>query len=167
MDLQPAILLLEADFLANVARAIAHARASGIPVVYVVVGFRPGAPEMASRHRAWLSSFDPAEFSKIDPTVAPQPGEVTVVKRRVSAFSGSDLAIVLRTAGIRHLVLTGVSTSGVVLSTVCEAADQDYALTVLADACLDRDPNVHRMLVEKVFPRRGTVLTVADWTRQH
>src|ERR1044071_743246 len=43
-------------------------------------------------------------------------------------------------------------TSGVVLSTLREAADRDFGLTVLADACLDNDPEVHRVLTEKVFP---------------
>jgi len=50
-----------------------------------------------------------------------------------------------------------------VLSTVRQAADLDYQLTVLWDGCLDTDPEVHRILTEKVFPRQARVLTVADW----
>ncbi|MNP79491.1 hypothetical protein D3C76_1773470 [compost metagenome] len=46
---------------------------------------------------------------------------------------------------------------------MCEAADKDYALTVLSDACLDADPEVHRVLTEKVFPRQADVLTVKAW----
>jgi len=61
-------------------------------------------------------------------------------------------------------VLGGISTSGVVLSTVRQAADLDYRLTVLADACGDWDMEVHRVLTEKVFPRQAVVNTVADWT---
>ncbi|RZK61870.1 MAG: cysteine hydrolase [Hymenobacter sp.] len=163
LDLQPAMLPLPDDYLARVTQAITHARATGVPVLYVVVGFRTGAPEMPPRHRDWLSSLDPSAFMQIAPAVAPQPGELLVVKRRVSAFTGSDLEQVLRSAGIRHLLLAGVATSGAVLSTVCEASDRDYELTVLADACLDSDEEVHRVLVNKVFPRRGQVLTVADW----
>jgi nicotinamidase-related amidase len=86
-----------------------------------------------------------------------------VVKKRVSAFTGSDLEVLLRSAGVDHLVLAGIATSGVVLSTVREAADRDYRLTVLADACADNDPEVHRVLVEKVFPRQAEVTVVADW----
>ncbi len=59
----------------------------------------------------------------------------------------------------------GIATSGVVLSTLCEAADKDYALTVLSDACLDRDPEVHRVLVEIVFSHQADVLAVDDWIR--
>jgi nicotinamidase-related amidase len=61
-------------------------------------------------------------------------------------------------------VLTGIATSGVVLSTLRQAADLDYRLIVLADACLDADPEVHRVLTEKVFPRQAEVRTVAEWT---
>ena len=84
-----------------------------------------------------------------------------VTKRRVSVFAGSDLDLVLRGLGAGTLVLTGIATSGVVLSTLRYAAGQDDQLVVLADACLDADPEVHRVLTEKVFPRQ--VRTVAEW----
>jgi nicotinamidase-related amidase len=93
----------------------------------------------------------------------PLASELVVLKRRVSAFTGSDLEVVLRAGDVDHLVPTGIATSGVVLSTLREAADHDYRLTVLADACLDGDPEVHRVLTEKVFPRQADVVTVAEW----
>ncbi len=86
-----------------------------------------------------------------------------VTKRRVSAFSGSDLEVVLRAGGINALVLAGIATSGVVLSTLREAADLDMSLAVLADACADADEEVHRVLLGKVFPRQAQVLTVGQW----
>jgi nicotinamidase-related amidase len=84
----------------------------------------------------------------------------------VSAFTGSDLEVVLRGLDADTLVLTGIATSGVVLSTLRQAADLDYRLIVLADACLDRDPEVHRVLIEKVFPRQAAVHSVAQWAAQ-
>jgi nicotinamidase-related amidase len=89
---------------------------------------------------------------------------VIVSKRRVSAFSGSDLDVVLRSGGITSLVLAGIATSGVVLSTLRQAADLDYGLTVLADGYLDADPEVHRILVGKVFTRQADAVSIADWT---
>ena len=103
------------------------------------------------------------DFMKIHPDVAPQQAEVTVVKRRISAFTGSDLEVVLRAKGIQHLILTGISTSGVVLSTTREAADKDYRLTILADCCADGDEEVHRVLTTKVFPRQAEVIGVEEW----
>jgi len=75
-----------------------------------------------------------------------------VTKRRVGAFSTTELDAGLRTKNVTSLILFGISTSGVVLSTVRWAADMDYAPYVISDACADQDEEVHRVLVEKVFP---------------
>lgn len=172
MDMQAGILANYASSAAVVQRlagAIAGAREKGIPVVYVHVGFRQGLPELsadnkffsASRERLAKANMD--EWMAIDPALAPRPEEMVVTKRRVCAFTGSDLDVVLRVLEVRHLVLSGVSTSGVVLSTVREAADKDFILTVLSDGCTDGDEEVHRVLTTKVFPRQAAVLTIAEW----
>jgi nicotinamidase-related amidase len=89
--------------------------------------------------------------------------DVVVTRRRVGAFAGSDLEVILRAGNINHLVLTGISTSGVVLSTLREAVDKDYTLTVLSDLCGERDDEVHRVLTEKVFPRHADVMSSTEW----
>lgn len=90
---------------------------------------------------------------------------MVVTKRRASAFSGSDLDVVLRARGIDSLVLTGIATSAVVLSTLCRANDPDFGLTVLSDACLDTDPQVHRVLIERLFPQWAEVVGVDGWVK--
>ena len=162
------------EYLGRIAQAVGAARDSGVPVVYVVVGFRPGFPEVSARNLTFSRLAAPgadgpgldAEGSQVDPAVAPRDGEVVVTKRRVSAFAGSDLDVVLRAMEVRHLVLTGIATSGVVLSTLRQAADLDFQLTVLSDGCLDADPEVHRVLTEKVFPRQAEIRTVEEWAKQ-
>jgi nicotinamidase-related amidase len=152
-------------------RAVRAARASGVPVMFVRVAFRPGYPEAAdsnSTFRAVRASGDPSyteahPATQIHASLSPADGEPVIVKRRVSAFSGSDLDVLLRSAGADALVLAGISTSGVVLSTLRQAADLDYRLTVLADACADPDPEVHRVLTEKVFPKQALVTTANEW----
>jgi nicotinamidase-related amidase len=149
--------------------AVDAARAHGLPVVFVRVGFRDGAPEVSPRNKSFSALTGRTDMGADDPgtqvvaELEPRPDETVVVKRRVSAFTGSDLEVVLRAGSIDHLVLTGIATSGVVLSTLREAADRDYRLTVLRDACLDADPEVHRVLTEKVFPRQADVVTVDEW----
>ena len=103
---------------------------------------------------------------QVHPALAPADEEVVVVKRRVSAFTGSDLEVILRAYGIQHLVLAGLSTSGVVLSTLREAADKDYRVTVLSDCCADRDEEVHRVLTTKVFLMQADVVGVEEWGKQ-
>jgi nicotinamidase-related amidase len=70
--------------------------------------------------------------------------------------------MILRASGIETLLLAGIVTSGVVLSTVRHAADADYRLVVVEDCCADRDAEVHRVLMEKVFARWTTVAKAAD-----
>lgn len=176
MDMQQGILDRIPDaatIISNTAAAIAHARNQQIPVIYVVVGFREGMPEVSSNNKIFaaskehLGNQDMTAFMKVHHELAPAAGEVTVVKRRISAFTGSDLEVILRSWNTRHLVLCGIATSGVVLSTLREAADKDYRLTVLADACADGDEETHQVLLGKVFPRQADVLDVAEWTALH
>jgi nicotinamidase-related amidase len=173
MDMQNGIVERFADqsasLLATLAQTVAVARANAVPVIFVRVAFRKGAPEASAKNRSFsvLAKSDVMDESgpatMVHAAVAPLPGEIIVTKRRVSAFSGSDLDVVLRSMGIDALVLCGIATSGVVLSTLRQAADLDFAITVLHDGCADADPEVHRVLTEKVFPRQASVISADEW----
>ena len=173
MDVQGATVKMLEDstpLITAINKAIGHARANNIPVIFVVIGFRKGYPEMSPNNKAFMTlkanpmmALDTEESYKIHPSIALEPHDIIVTKKRVSAFTGSDLEVVLRSFGIKHLVLTGIATSGVVLSTIREAADKDYILTVLADCCADRDEEVHRMLTTKLFTRQGNVMNSEEW----
>ncbi len=169
MDVQEGIVSRVAsiaDVLTPIRAAITAAHTTTIPVIYVIVDFRPGYPEISTRNKSF-STFtqrqSPQSGMEIHPAIAPQSTDIVVTKRRVSAFSGSDLEVVLRAQDISHLVLCGIATSGVVLSTLREAADKDYQLTVLADCCVDGDEEVQRVLLSKVFPRQAEVLQSSAW----
>lgn len=142
-----------------------EARQARILIIYVVVRFRPGYPEVNLQNKLFSSLKESGRLlegtpgAEIDPRLAPQPGDIVVTKRRVGAFSTTDLETILRSRNISRLVLFGISTSGVVLSTVRWAADMDYSLVVVSDLCADRDPEVHRVLMDKVFPWQATVVT--------
>jgi len=172
MDMQNGIVSRFAEngkVLLPFQKAVEAARRHSIPVIFVRVAFREGYPEISPRNKSFsaISGFGGMTVSdtatQIHESVQPQPDEPVVTKLRVSAFAGSDLEVILRSRQIDTLILSGIATSGVVLSTLREAADRDFALTVLADACLDADPEVHRVLTEKVFPRQADVLTVDAW----
>lgn len=95
--------------------------------------------------------------------MSPLEEEPVITKRRVSAFTGTELDMILRSWGVTELVVGGLITSGAVLSTVRAAADLDYGVTVLEDGCMDRDAELHRVLMEKVFMRQGRVISSEDW----
>jgi nicotinamidase-related amidase len=153
----------------KVSEAIAYARGNSIPVIYIAVGFRKHFPEIHpdnksfARSMATLTNVNMEQWTKIHPSVSPEDGEPVVIKKRFSAFAGSDLELILRSKNIRHLVLCGVVSSGVVLSTAVEAADKDFIMTILSDGCVDRDDEVHKILMEKIFLRYASVVPVRDW----
>ena len=100
--------------------------------------------------------------SGVDPAAAAREGEPNVVKHRVSPFVSTDLETLLRANGIDTLVLAGVHTSGVVLSTVRHAGDLDYRLVVVRDCCADPDAELHAMLLDRVIARQAAVVTTAE-----
>jgi nicotinamidase-related amidase len=171
MDVQKSIVSRVQDtrYLPRLAHAAKAARSAGIQVIHVVLGFGAGNPESNHRNKAF-GALPPNAFTDNDPEaaihpdLAPQPGETVITKRRVSAFAGSDLELILRAGDIDHLVLTGIATSGVVLSTLRQAADLDYRLTVLSDGCYDPDPDIHQLLTDKLFPKQADVTTINNWS---
>jgi nicotinamidase-related amidase len=170
MDFQP---LIVANFggdgretlLERTAALLEAARRGGMMVGYVKVGFRPGYPEVSANNPSFSAFRESGRFAadapgtEIHPRVAPRDDDIVVIKHRVGAFHGTDLDMILRANGVDTLVLAGIATSGVVLSTVRHAADADYRLVVAADCCADGDAEVHRVLTEKVFPRQARVVT--------
>ncbi|OIJ64289.1 cysteine hydrolase family protein [Streptomyces mangrovisoli] len=169
MDLQAGHLSrMPADYLPRAVSALTTARAAGVPVIHVALLLRPGHADVHPRNKTFGAlphdRFTPGDpGAAIHPDVAPVAGETVVHKNRVSAFSGNNLQQILAVSGVDHLVLAGVSTGGIVLSTALQAADLDYRVTVLSDACADPDPALHATLLGTVLARRGEITTVGDW----
>ena len=150
MDFQVGILgHTPESVVERAASVLKGARGAGIPVIYV-------------RHRGGRFAADAPE-TEIHPGVTPEPGERVLSKTKPGAFSTTGLDVLLRELGRDTLILMGVATSGCVLSTARWAGDVGYKFVVVSDACDDRDPEVHRVLTEKIFARQGTVLTAQEF----
>ncbi|EQC1489531.1 isochorismatase family cysteine hydrolase [Klebsiella aerogenes] len=151
------------EVIRNTTSLISAARAAGVPVIYVSVGFRKGYPEVSKNNTIFSSIKENGIFmadnesTAIHADVAPAENEAVIVKRRVGAFSFTELDMILRAQGIETLILTGVTTSGVVLSTVGQAFDLDYRLVVVSDCCADPDHDTHLFLLEKILPQHAFV----------
>jgi nicotinamidase-related amidase len=154
--------------LTRVQQAIADVREHGGTIGYVRVAFTeadwaaiPPVNAVFARvsDNRLMHHEDPS--TAIHDRLAPEPGDIVVRKTRVGAMSTTDLDRQLRDRGITTLVLAGISTSGVVLSTVIEAADLDYRLYVLSDGTEDPDAETRDVLLGKVFPRRAQVIDTA------
>ena len=152
MDFQQRIIANNASDPENVVKqasaALEGARKAGIPVIYVM---HRGGP---------FAEYAPDV--ELHEGVAPADGEVVITKTRPGPFSTTNLDVALRERGIETIVIMGVSTSGCVLSCTRWAVDVNYKFIVVSDACSDGDPEVHRVLTEKVYPRMGTVVNTQE-----
>lgn len=176
MDFQNAITGMLGDsapaLLDRAQQAREAARAAKMAVMHVRVAFAEADyAAIPSRNksfsalagRKFLSDGGPE--AAIHPALAPAADEEVFTKKRVGALGTTALHARLQARGIDTLVLSGIATSGVVLSTLRDAADRDYRLFVLADCCADPDAEVHRVLLEKVFPRQADVIALAEFSK--
>ena len=156
------------SIIANAAKAVEFARQQPFQIIHVGLGFAAGHPEISEvesrfkqvkQNNLFVKGTPSAEFH----SAIARPGELVVHKQRVGAFSENELHLILRSRGIGNLVFFGISTSGIVLSTLRRAFDLDYRCVVLKDACFDPDEEVHRVLTEKIFKAQATVVTVDEF----
>jgi nicotinamidase-related amidase len=174
MDYQPAVLgSIEEGFRAslvqNASTALDWARGVGMTVAHVRVAFSESdLAAISPRNKAFAPLrggnmlLDGAPECEVIDDLKPTVDEPVIRKIRFGSFSTTKLGSLLKERGVESLVLAGVTTGGVVLSTVRDAADQDYRLYVLADACGDSDPNVHATLMERVLPQQSWIIETSD-----
>ena len=172
MDFQNGIMDHVPDAGALVERvggAIADVRAAGGTIGYVRVAFTDDDWAAVPESNKSFSAVAAAKMlhheeaaTQIDARIAPEDGDILVRKIRYGAGSTTDLHQQLRDRGIDTLILSGISTSGVVLSTLIDVADRDYRVYVLTDGVADPDPEVNRILVNDVFPSRAHLIDTAQ-----
>jgi len=174
LDMQAGIVSIYVEdqeaMMSRAADLLRRCRERGMTIIHVQVGFRAGLPEISARNELFAAIRDSPEHQqlfqgdagRIHPAVAPVGDDIVIVKSRISAFTGTDLDMILRAKEITTLVMFGIATSGVVLSTLLHAVDADYRVVVIKDCCADREPAVQTTLLNDFFPRRGAVVTAAE-----
>lgn len=146
-----------------------RARSAGVLIVFVRIAFRSNRADLPPGNPLFSSFFEAGDIfhegtagTEIDLPV--HHDDVVVLKRRASAFAGTDLDLVLRAHDVDAIAIAGVATSAMVAATCYDAADRGYRISVLRDGCADSDPTVHDFFMDKVFPSRAIeVLACADY----
>jgi nicotinamidase-related amidase len=171
MDYQPLVLDLVSDgdkLVERANEAIGIVRRRSVTVGFVRVAFSdddyaivPATNRAFSSVAAGRQLHVSAAATAIHPDLAVRPGDIVVRKTRVSAFSTTNLDEQLTNLGVTTLILAGLTTSGVVLSTVRDAADRDYRLVLLSDCVSDPSQELHAVLMEQVFPGQADIITTA------
>ncbi|MCA8868323.1 MAG: cysteine hydrolase [Rhodobacteraceae bacterium] len=139
----------ERNVLANTSAAITKARAKGIPVIFVRVGFSAdyrecpeGSPLLgAAKEYGALQLNDWA--TEIHEDIDQRPEDFQVTKHRVSAFHGTSLDLILKRIGADTLLMGGVATDLVVQTTARDAHDKDFKVVILEDCCAAGSAETH------------------------
>lgn len=144
-----AVQVKERDVLANTSAAIASARAAGAQIGFVRVGFSSDYREAPEASPIFSGARKNGIFqlgtwgTQVHASLAPKPEDFDIVKHRVSPFYATSLDAILRANRIERIVMSGVSTNGVVHSGAREAHDRDYEVVILEDCCAGVTPDEH------------------------
>ncbi|MEX3810837.1 isochorismatase family cysteine hydrolase [Paraburkholderia sp. BR13439] len=150
--------------LANTRRLCDAARAKGVSVYFANLRFSPGYSEVSplNRNGQGIKKLGLFLEDRTAPELGQQANEPLVIAHRASVFFGTDLEARLSAQGIDSLMMVGIASTGVVLSSVAYASDADFRLYTVKDCCYDPDQVVHEHLFATAFDSRTTVLSLAD-----
>ena len=150
--------------LANTSRLCDAARAKGVRVYFASLRFSPGYPEVSplNRNGQGIKRLGLFVEDRTAPELRQQENEPLIIAHRASVFFGTDLEVRLSAQGVDSLIMVGIASTGVVLSSVAYASDADFRLYTVKDCCYDPDEVVHEHLFSTAFDSRTTVLSLAD-----
>jgi nicotinamidase-related amidase len=157
----------ERRIVQNTRVALDKARAAGVHVGFVRVGFSPdyrecppNSPIFSGARKNGLLQLG-AWGTQVHPELGQQPSDFDVVKHRVSPFYSTSLEAILRANGIRKIYCSGISTNAVVQATVREGHDRDYDIVVLEDCCCALSAAEHDSAIQS-FKRFCKLTTSQD-----
>ena len=161
--------LARRNTVANTAEAIRKAREAGVKIGYVRIGFSADYRECPPNSRIFQGAKKAGMFklggwgTEVHSALAPQPGDFDIIKHRVSPFYATSLEAILQAQQIKRLYVSGVSSSGAVLSAAKDGHDRGYDVFVLDDCCCALNESQHQAVIDQV-KRMTTVLTAAEVT---
>jgi nicotinamidase-related amidase len=159
MDLFPSVA---PALLANTRQLCDAARQAGVSVYFAKIHFSPGYPEVSplNKNGQGIKQLGRFVHDRVCPELGRREDEPIIIAHRASVFFGTDLQARLSAQGIDTLIMAGVASTGVMLSSIAHASDADYRLFTVKDCCYDPDPVVHERLFATAFESRTTVLSL-------
>ncbi|AJY16363.1 isochorismatase family cysteine hydrolase [Burkholderia multivorans] len=150
--------------LANTRALCDAARAKGVRVYFANLDFSPGYPEVSplNKNGQGIKRLGLFVGDRTSPELGPRDDEPVIGAQRASVFFGTDLEARLVARNIDTLIMVGIASTGVVLSSVAYASDADFRLYTVKDCCYDPDPVVHEHLFATAFESRTNVLSLRD-----
>ena len=158
--------------LENTRAVLDRVRETAVMVIHVAIQWRPGYPELGTgfqifdQVKAFGGFVEGTWGAAFHEMVAPVDGEIVIAKRRLSAFYGSDLEMILRMNNITTTVIAGAATVFVVEATAREAADRGFEVVVLEDCVANFDKEEDDFLLQRVLPKFGEVMPSARFLEE-
>lgn len=155
------------QIIENTRRAVDKARAAGLHIGFVRVGFSPDYRECPANSPIFSNARKNGIFklgtwgTQVHPDLGQQPTDFDIVKHRVSPFHGTDLEVILRTHGVQRIYCSGISTNAVVQAAVREGHDRDYEMVLLEDCCCALSTEEHESAT-KLLQRFCKITTSAE-----
>lgn len=157
------------NLLEKWAAVLKASREAGMCVIYVNNVLRPGFPELGEKsfplmrgtkeHGAFVKGTWGAE---VPDEIKPLPADLVIENYNTSAFSYTNLDMILRANEIKHLFLVGVATTFVVNSTTRYGAELGYDITILEDCCTSFTDEMHDFEIANVLSQFGTISKSSD-----
>ena len=137
----------------NNAFTIDKAREAGIQIGFIRIGFSSDYREVSENSPLFTGAMKAGRFklgtwgTEVHPDLSPKDNDFDIIKHRVSPFYGTRIDPLLKAQGVKNIYITGISTSGVVLSAAKEGHDRDFVVTIIEDCCCAGSEDDHQAVL--------------------
>lgn len=152
------------EFISKIKNIVETARQNAVPVIHCLIGTDQDPPQTSKMTTTWKTGLKPVINSQpemlIEPSEFLNNDDVTVTRRAgvISAMKSDGILEFLRGKGVESLVMSGIATSGAVVSTARDASDLGFIATVVGNGCWDPSADAHKVILENVLPMAAWVV---------
>jgi nicotinamidase-related amidase len=158
--------------IGNISKVIESARGVDVPVFLVKTMYRKdGSDRVAATTDRSLKAppstgpsllIEGTPGSEIIDEIEPQPGDYIINKRRLNSFYNTDLELLLRSRGVKTIILAGVVTNACIDATLKGARERDFNVIIPVDSTACGSREIQDFYTKKIFPGASVTMTTSE-----